>query len=802
VRKLLVFLFFHLSATVYSQDATLVEPLISKRDSGFRNEEGSNSTINLDVNSITLLKNEYPDLTGNQIHIGLKENLPDIQTLDLVNKIKITNSASKEVSDHATRMAAVLVGSGISNPINEGILKNAQLVSTDFKQLQPEPLSFYQENNVYIINHSYGSGIENYYGAEAQAYDSFCFKNPDILHVFSSGNLGYTFASDGNYKGINGFGNLTGNYKTAKNVLTVGAVNEYNQLLPSSSRGPAFDGRIKPELVAYSDEGTSAAAAIVSGTAALLQQTYQEQKNKVAPAALLKAILINSADDVGNPGPDFETGYGNVNAYEAVKVITEARFIEASVAIDGKFAATIDIPQKAKNLKVTLVYSDMAADLNTATALINDLDLEVTSNKAERFLPWVLNAFPDRDSLIKPVIRSADHINNIEQVSVAGDLNSSYTIHVSGNKVINALQPFYIAYQWEEAESFLWVSPVATSKLFSGQPAIIRWKTNLTPKTANIEISQNGGAWKLIYESVHMLKGYADIILPETFSKMKLRMVSDGKSYESDTFKLSPKIEAAATFFCKDSLGLQWNTLSSDSIKSFQLYKLNTQTNAWDKIRKTITKNEVIQNVSNSDYLAVSPISTLGLEGILSRAINPGKEEVLCFYKSLTVDLIDSLPKLTLEVTGTNKIKNITFQKLHQNKIIDLPVPGAVTPITDFYTAIDELPYEGMNLYRAEIQLINGQSVFTDYSAINIFKNRRFNLFPIPANSGQHIKVLADKYSDYNMRIFDLQGAAVSHTRFTGTEHQLETSAFNKGVYIYNILENNKLVQSGKIVIQ
>ena len=798
----MIFLFFHVSATAYSQEVGLLTPLISKSDSCTRIEEGLNNTINLDVNSVTLLKNKYPDLTGNQIHIGLKENLPDIKNLDLVSKIKITNSASKEVSDHATRMATILVGSGISDPFNEGIVKNAQLISTDFSHLQPEPLSFYKENNISIVNHSYGSGIENYYGAEAEAYDNFCFENPEILNVFSSGNLGYTRASQGKYKEINGFGNLTGNYKTAKNVITIGAINEYNQLLASSSRGPAFDGRIKPELVAYSDEGTSAAAAIVSGTAALLQQTYQEQKNKVAPAALLKAILINSADDVGNPGLDFETGYGNVNAYQAVKAIAEHKFIEASVVNGGKFSAVIDIPQNAKNLKVTLVYTDLAADLNAATALVNDLDLEVTSGTAESFKPWVLNAFPDRDSLIKPAIRAADHLNNIEQVSVAGNLNSSYSIQVFGNKVKSALQPFYIAYQWEEAESFQWVSPVATSKLFSGQSAIIRWKTNLSAKNANIEISQNGSAWKLIHESVDLAKGYAEIILPEMFSELKLRIIADGKSYESDTFKASPKIEAAATFFCKDSLGLQWKALNSDSVNSYQLYKFNTKTNAWDKIRKSSTNNEVIQNVFNLDYFAVSPISIQGFEGILSRAINPVKEEVLCFYKGLSVDLIDSLPKLTLELTETNKIKNITFQKLHQNTITDLPATKGVTSITDFCTAVDELPYEGINLYRAQIQLMNGQSVFTDYSSINIFKNRRFNLFPIPANSGETIKILADKYNDYNLTIFDLQGAVVGLISFTGAEYQLETSAFGKGIYIYKIMEKNKPVQSGKIVIQ
>jgi hypothetical protein len=40
----------------------------------------------------------------------------------------------------------------------------------------------------------------------------------------------------------------------------------------SKFKGPAFDGRIKPEMVAFGIDGSSGAAALVSGVAILLQQ--------------------------------------------------------------------------------------------------------------------------------------------------------------------------------------------------------------------------------------------------------------------------------------------------------------------------------------------------------------------------------------------------------------------------------------------------------------------------------------------------------------------------------------------------
>ena len=58
----------------------------------------------------------------------------------------------------------------------------------------------------------------------------------------------------------------------AKNILTVGATDSFSIVAALSSKGPAHDGRVKPELVAFGEDGSSGAAALVSGTSLLLQQ--------------------------------------------------------------------------------------------------------------------------------------------------------------------------------------------------------------------------------------------------------------------------------------------------------------------------------------------------------------------------------------------------------------------------------------------------------------------------------------------------------------------------------------------------
>ena len=71
----------------------------------------------------------------------------------------------------------------------------------------------------------------------------------------------------------------------------------------------------------------------ISGVLAQLYQAYKESNNGNNPSsALMKCILLNTADDIGNPGPDFQHGWGQVNAYRATKVIENSNYLNSSVS--------------------------------------------------------------------------------------------------------------------------------------------------------------------------------------------------------------------------------------------------------------------------------------------------------------------------------------------------------------------------------------------------------------------------------------------------------------------------------------
>src|SRR5690606_12217225 len=174
---------------------------------------------------------------------------------------------------------------------------------------------------------------------------------------------------------------------------------------------------IKPELVAFGVDGSSGSAAVVSGIALMLQQAYKDLHDSLPQSALIKAVLINSADDIGPPHPDFISGYGNTNAYKALQTIINGYFIKGTVSENEEISISLQVPQNTSQLKITLVWNDLPAAANSTKALINDLDLKLSAG-AESWQPWVLNHFPHKDSLLLPAERKQDTLNNVEQITI------------------------------------------------------------------------------------------------------------------------------------------------------------------------------------------------------------------------------------------------------------------------------------------------------------------------------------------------------------------------------------------------
>jgi subtilisin family serine protease len=201
------------------------------------------------------------------------------------------------------------------------------------------------DNGASVINMSFGKGASPRKDVVDEAV-RYALKN-DVLLVHAAGNDGKEVTNENNFPTDRfekrGFLNLFGS-KYADNWIEVGALNwKTGEVLaaPFSNYSPEYVDLFAPGMSIYSTtpdngyedlQGTSMAAPVVAGVAAMLRSYYPD-----LTAEQVKSILMQSAvkdrTKVKKPGSKEEmvsfstlsvTG-GIVNAYEAVKLAEQTK---------------------------------------------------------------------------------------------------------------------------------------------------------------------------------------------------------------------------------------------------------------------------------------------------------------------------------------------------------------------------------------------------------------------------------------------------------------------------------------------
>ena len=191
-------------------------------------EELAISDIDLGANTIGAIQTNYHGANGQGIKVSVKENKYD-NDLDLLGRSFDSFQASVVTSGHATIMATLIGGNGNSFIKGLGAAPKVLFTSSDFINLMPDSTAIFKAFDIGLQNHSYGTGIENYYGIESVAYDQQVADNDSIVHVFSSGNIGTTAPSIGVYNGLTGTANLSGDFMQAINVMVFVGICRTNQ---------------------------------------------------------------------------------------------------------------------------------------------------------------------------------------------------------------------------------------------------------------------------------------------------------------------------------------------------------------------------------------------------------------------------------------------------------------------------------------------------------------------------------------------------------------------------------------------
>jgi len=331
---------------------------------------------------------------------------------DLSPRINVIESGAGETS-HGTHVAGTLLGSGAGDANALGMAPGANTIfaHSSADDTVTEQVDAVDNYGIDIANHSWGASVGwpddgdnedgfGAYGGDASGYDAVVHGRGLII-VKSSGNDSNDCDPDDstNCDGfLGGDGNrydTIGYVGNAKNVITVGAVGNTVAdpvITGFSSNGPSDDGRIKPDLVAKGDSlnstcptstycskgGTSMAAPTTSGGVALLTQLYRLNYDGNTPSPdIVKALLVNTARDLGRPGPDYVYGHGLLDTLPAAQTIEigEVKIVTEAVGQGETDEYLLSVPSGLAELRVTLNWIDFPGQLISGVHAVNNLDV-------------------------------------------------------------------------------------------------------------------------------------------------------------------------------------------------------------------------------------------------------------------------------------------------------------------------------------------------------------------------------------------------------------------------------------------
>ncbi len=757
---------------------------------------------------INAIDNSISGANGKNRVVGVKEQTMDAADIDLYKRVLPSPLSTPNTTGHATVIASIIGGAGNSFYDGRGIANECLFFPSSFDNLFADDATVLTNNKVMVQNHSYGTVIQPYYGAEAVSYDVLAWNNKNFVPVFSAGNQGTAASPAGVYANLPGFANLTGNFKMAKNVITVGAVNTKGIVAAESSAGPIYDGRIAPQLVALGPNGTSDAAAVVSGTVAVLQQVYADSNNNNTPAAsLVKAILYNTADDIYTKGIDHKTGYGLLNSYASVKAIQQKLYDGATLSQGQSWIKNIIVPSGAASLKVTLAWTDSAAAINNNKALLNDLDIEVQElNTGIIYKPWCLNTAANADSLTKAPIRKRDSLNTAEQVSIELPAAGNYQIKVMGTNIVNALVPFNIAYSVDTLNTFQFTSPQHASDidLQGTQEAYVRWRTFVadTNQTGKLYISYNSGSnWELLNSGQKIYTNNYLWKVKDTASRALLKMETSFGNFYSKEFVIAPLTRLQVDFLCTDSFRLSWNKLIYAD--AYKIYSFTDS--AYLKPLFTVADTFAVLNrvLYPSNVYAIEPLLNNGLPAARSQAIDISAQGVHCFYNTFYYNVEnENKIRLILELSAPSYVDSIRFERVtatgqllkgYENIKVSAPLA--------LYDQLMPDVVEGTSYWRAKLIMKNGAVLYTYIVPIITSGNKYVLFYPNPVKRNNQLQYMINGLAfGGRLQFFDLTGRLLNTSPVPGN---INISMWPTGLVIYKLFSaDNKVLETGKIAVQ
>ena len=710
--------------------------------------------------------------------------------------------------NHADGVSGIFAGAGNLDPRMRGMAAGAYVYVINYQpDFLDNTLPLHIDNGVLVTNTSYSNGCNAGYTAAAQTVDQQLHEYPTFLHVFSAGNSN---GAECGYGAGDQWGNITGGHKQSKNSIATANLYADASLENSSSRGPAYDGRLKPDISAngqnqystapdneyYSFGGTSGAAPGIAGVTAQLHQAFSEANpGQIAEGALLKAILLNTANEIGNPGPDFKYGWGIVNAYRAALAIEEGRYFEGVIDQDGVNTHQISIPAGVKKARVMVYWNDKEGSELAFKALVTNLDIELADTDGAIYQPLVLNSTPNPALLDLPAVPGTDSLNNMEQVSLTGPAPGDYTLKVDGTEVPFPGQKYWVTYDFTYDEITV-TYPNGGEGLVPSETEYIHWDAYGNQGNFLVEYStDNGTTWNTAATLSGGLRLYNWTVPNITTGKGRVRVSRDGVSGQNqEPFSiLTVPANLQIAQACPDFIRVQWDSVPEatayDVFLLGEMYMDSVGTTG-DLFFDVPTINS---NPTLDHWISVRAVGDDGMRSRRAIAIPWSDGLFNCpLENDLAITRIVS-PNATLAFCGTTDVEVIV--DVWNNGLSDQTNPKISyqlnndPPVTDWVSAVLPsgdtvaihhsiplvLPATGMYNLRAWVELTNG----TDAAGFNDTLGQTVSVVIYPGDGAPTgiTETFENNIPPDYWQIVNVDGSyTFEATEVTGSDDQLTTA--------------------------
>ena len=436
---------------------------------------------------------------------------------------------------HGTHTSGTVAGNDAPYATSpyDGIAKDAKLFfmdcgddTSDWLWIPVDNYSMFDtmySHGARISSNSYGGYNDTIAGAYmdgSQNVDAFIWDHKDFTIFFSAGNDGTASQT-------------ISPTPSAKNVVAVGAHQEssINSQANFSSEGPTTDGRWGITIMApgtdvtsarggtvgsssnyWSMQGTSMSCPFAAGATALIRDWLKQgfyPTGTAVPAnaitnpssALLRALIINSGDDMGVGGsvPNTTQGFGRYTLYNVTFMNdVSPKAIALHDAQDGLLQDEyveyqFNVTSSASDLKVSLVWTDYpypfigynqnasAENAMTDSVLMNDLDLIVISPS---------NTTYDLDDVINPM----------EQHTISSPETGVWTVRVVASNILVSPQPYALVVTYN------------VDNAFNGHVEFDKAVYSSIDSTATISVSDNSDGLSSVDVTVYSMVGDTETV--------------------------------------------------------------------------------------------------------------------------------------------------------------------------------------------------------------------------------------------------------------------------------------------------